>query len=461
MAGKAGRRGRGRFARLAAVLALFVQAAPLPAGTLRLDPENLYRLSLLMLDSGRPEQALAFSEALVRRDPGDARALAVKSWAERDLGRYGDAVQSARLAWASAETAPERFGAAMAVAQGLASGGHKFRAQWWLRRAMQAAPDDAARRVAERDFAYVRARSRLSLRLDLRVQPSSNVNNGSSADVLWFYGLPLVLSGDAQALSGVEGHFGLSARYRLQEDAGSRTDLVFGAMQSAVRLSDEAQVQAPDAEGGDYARARLDLGLEHRWRPAGSWELMASAGVARDWYGGAPLSRTKRLAFGAEKRLTPRLALRSSLALEWQDRLDSAISSARMQTLGFGATMVAAGSGARTDLALTLRDSASASDEVEGTLARLRLDWTPRQPVLGAEFSLGLWAERRDLPHSRFTAAGRADDTLGAELSLAFEKVDYMGFVPVVTLGTARTSSNVDLYDSRTTGISVSVRSKF
>ena len=42
-----------------------------------------------------------------------------------------------------------------------------------LRRAMEVAPDQGARRAAERDFRYVRTRSRLWLRFDASVRPSS------------------------------------------------------------------------------------------------------------------------------------------------------------------------------------------------------------------------------------------------------------------------------------------------
>ena len=53
------------------------------------------------------------------------------------------------------------------------------------------------------------------------------------------------------------------------------------------------------------------------------------------------------------------------------------------------------------------------------------------------------------------------DEGVGAELSLAFEKVDYMGFIPVVTLSGSRTRSNISLYDSQSLGVGFSIRSKF
>ncbi|MBK8440170.1 MAG: hypothetical protein IPL38_12040 [Rhodobacter sp.] len=149
---------------MAGALALGLAAAPgRPTGAepMELDAENLLRLAILMIDQGRPGRALGMAEALLARDPEDSGVLALKSRAERDLGLNDAAVGSARGAWAAADNAGQRYDAAMAMAQGLASDGQKFRAQFWLRRAMQAAPDPAAKKVAERDFAYVRTRSRL------------------------------------------------------------------------------------------------------------------------------------------------------------------------------------------------------------------------------------------------------------------------------------------------------------
>lgn len=445
----------------AGLFALALAAVPARAERVELDPGNMLRLSVMMLEQGRAEEARAFAEALHRRDPQDAAPLLVRSQAERELGLYGQSVRSARAAWVNAEDDGERYGAAMSAAQALASGGKRIRAQWWLRRAMQVAPDEGAKRVAERDFAYVRARSRLWLQFDVSLQPSNNVNNGSSADILWYWGFPLVISDDARALSGAEGSLGFTGKYRIQESERSKTDLRFSALQTAVWLSDEAKRQAPEAKGSDYAYASLDIGAEHAWKAGQGIEFRLLGTWGHTWYGGEPLSRVTRLAFSADKRIGPRLALRGGLSFERQDRRDSPVNSADMITANIGATLIPGEKADRFDLTLTLRDAASDSGETAHEMARLRLDWIRRERVLGAQFSLGLWAEARDYNASRYISGGREDRMFGGELSMVFEQADYMGFVPVMTLGTQRTDSNVGLFESDSLGVSVSVRSKF
>jgi tetratricopeptide (TPR) repeat protein len=439
--------------------------APRPAqaetAPVQLDARNVMTLAVMFLDQGRPAEALAFAEALLQRNPQDPAALALKSRAERDLQQFDAAVASGRAAWRAAESAGARFDAAMAVAQGLASGGQKFRAQFWLRRAMEAAPDEGARREAERDFAYVRNRSRLWLRFDASLRPSSNVNNGSSNGVLWFYGLPFALSGDAMALSGTEAQAALTLKYRVQEDERSKTDLRFGLMQKSVRLSTEAKAQAPRAKNSDYALTGVELAAEHVRRLDPRTEALAFVTLGKSWYGGQEMSEYLRLDLGMSRKLGKRLVLKAQVSAEAQERQDNALRSADIGSLSFGGALALGQAGDRAELMVTLRDTRSGSAEIDHDLARLRLDWDRGRPVLGAALSLGVWAETRDYARSRYSVEGREDMAWGGELSVGFEKIDYMGFVPVMTIEAQKTDSTIGLFDSETLGLRLSIRSKF
>lgn len=445
---------------LALVLALAAVALPAPAETVALDPANALKTTLVLLETGRSEQALAFAEALLQRDPHSSRVLSLKSRALRNLGRYEAAEEAARLAWRHAGTGAERFDAAMVRAQALASGEAKFRAQFWLRRAIEDAPDDATRRMAERDFAYVRTRSRLSLRFDVSIQPSSNVNNGSSQDTLWFYGYPLSLSGDAQALSGTKGTFGVTLKYRLAETEHGKTDLRLGVMQTLVTLSGEAQAQAPEADGADYTFAAAEIGLERTWRPFKGGEALVAGTLGHNSYGGAPMSDYARLDLGLSKTVTRRLSFKGSLSLEHQARQDYSLRSADVWTLGIGVVGRAANAD-RIALTLTFGDTRSDSVEVDHGRLRVQADWDHARPILGARLSLGVWAEARNYAQSRYSPDGREDASFGAELALAYQELDYMGFIPVMTLSGSNTDSNIGLYDTRSLGVGFSIRSKF
>lgn len=452
-----------RAAVLALILALPGQGRTDP---LVLDAENTLKLTVLLLGQGQSEKALSYATILAEDQPQNARILTVKATAERNLGRYDAAQASARLAWRHAQDDGQAWDAAMAMAQALASDGQKWRSQFWLRRAMQVAPDDGARRIAERDFGYVRNRSRLWLQFDADLRPSSNVNNGSSADYIWVHGVfpfpvQAQISGESRALSGMEGSLGINARYRLRESADARTDLRIGALQTMVWLSDSAQDQAPDMRGSDYAYASVNLGLEQVWKVSPSLELSAAGSLGQTWYGGDALADVSRLSFGARKAVAAGLVLDASLALERQDRVDAPVSSSDNVTLSLGGNRVMAASGDRLSLGLTLRDSRSESGRVAHEMARLRLDWTKRDPVLGARFSAGIWGEWRDYARADYTPGGRQDQIFGTELSMTFDTIDYMGFVPVMTLSASRNGSNVALYESENLGLGLSVRSKF
>jgi tetratricopeptide (TPR) repeat protein len=444
----------------AGLATLLLATAPARAEELRLDAGNLTQLALVMLDSQRPAQALAMAEALLKRNPKDAGALSIRSRALRDLGRYSEAVAAGKEAWAAAATAGLRYDAAMVTAQALASGGSKYRAQFWLRRAVEVAPDDGARRAAERDFNYVRSRSRLWLKFDASIQPSNNVNNGSASNILWYQGFPLVLSGDAQALSGTEAALGVTLKYRLAETEQAKTDLRVSLVQTSVALSGEAKAQAPGARGSDYNYGALELGLERQWRPFEKTEAFVAGSIGHNWYGGDALSNYVRLDLGLTKAMSKDLSLKGSLSLEHQDRLDSPMRSSDLLTLAMGVT-ARTKQRDRIDVVLSWRDTVSDSVEIEHERLKFQLDWTRARPVLGARFSLGLWAETRDYPMSRYAVGGRTDSSLGAEALLAFDKIDYMGFVPVVTLSGTRTDSNISLYDSETLGVGFSIRSAF
>ncbi|MFT4151915.1 MAG: surface lipoprotein assembly modifier [Paracoccaceae bacterium] len=441
---------------LGAVVAL---AAPVGAEPVRLTPDNMVQLTLLLLEHHRPAEALRFSQAMLDHDPQDVTALVLKSRAERDLGRYRAATATGRLAWRHAEGGGERYGAALAIAQGLSSDGQKFRAQFWLRRAMQEAPDPAARAAAERDFRYVRARSRLSLRFDLSVRPSSNVNGGSAADFIDFYGIPLTLSPDAKALSGVQGQASVTARWRTAESETAKTDLRFGWVEQQVALSGTARREAPMARGSDYAYAALELGVDQAWKLAGG-EATASATLGHNWYGGADMSDYARLDLGFSHGLGAGMAGNLGLSVERQDRLDVARRSATITELSAGAQKILPGRD-QLRFQLTARDSRSDAAEIDHTALAADLGWSRAAPVLGAGLDLGLTAEARDYPRSLYDPDGREDMRLSARVSLTLDKIDYMGFVPVVSLQAQKVNSNVSIYRMNSVGIGVSVRSRF
>jgi hypothetical protein len=136
---------------------------------------------------------------------------------------------TARKAWNGSSTPSERFGASMVMAQALSTSGAKTRAQLWLRRAAQNAPNENFKDIAIRDFRYVQRTNPWSTELSFAAAPSSNVNNGSARSTTRLFDLPFEfqLSGTARALSGIQYNAGFATRYRIAESQSSQSDLLF------------------------------------------------------------------------------------------------------------------------------------------------------------------------------------------------------------------------------------------
>jgi hypothetical protein len=440
---------------------LLALASAARAETVVLTPDNMTRMSILMLERGRPDVALKYADALLYRDPKDATALILKSRAERDMGQTGKATATGRLAWRNAESERERYGAAMAVAQGLASGGQKFRAQFWLRRAIQEAPDERAQKIAERDFKYVRNRSRLAFRLDFSARPSSNVNGGTSERILDFYGIPLTISPDSRALSGGRAQVIATARYRLAESTQAKTDLRLGVVERVVWLSDEAKAQAPMADASDYAYSGIELGLDRAWKlgvPGGEATVAFSLGHNR--YGGEDMSDYARLDLGVQRAWKGGYTGTVTVSAERQNRLDDPERSATLTTLAFGGAKRLKG-GDSLSLRLEGRTTRSDDPSIDHDAVSAQIGWSRAKPVLGTGLSMSLGIEARDYDESALSATGRHDLTARGTVGLSFDKLDYMGFIPTLTIEAEHTKSNIVLNRSHSFGVGLGIVSKF
>ena len=427
----------------------------------RLSPDQTRAAAQILLETGRARAALDLTEALLARDPGDVQALILQSQALRDLGRTNEAQRAARHAWAGAPEGPLKFGAAMVMAQALSSEEKRTRAQFWLRRAAQAAPDPGARAEAEQAFGYVRARNPWVFDLHVSAAPSSNVNNGSRRNSFWFYGFPVDLSGTARALSGHEATIGATATYRLVPREQSTTELRFSAMHKAVRLSGEARRIAPTARNGDFAYSAVEAGIWHQIdqgpRPFG---LGLGATLGHNWYGGDSLSDYLRLRAELDRPLGPRDALQLSLGAERTWRHDSAVQSSDEVSLALGWAHALANRD-RIETRISTKSTLSDADEAAHAAHAIRLRWKKAKPVAGIRLSAGLGYERRDYDRSRYTVDGRTDDRFSADLSMTFDKIDYMGFVPTLQITAGETRSNVGLFDARDLGMSLGFQSAF
>lgn len=456
------RSARAALSAVAFVAITFGFGAPLArAEPMVLTPDGMIQLAVTLLDRGQPEQALRFADALLQNTPQDATALIVKARAERDMARYPQAVSTARLAWRSADLPRERYGAALALAQGLASDGKRLRAQVWLRRAIEEAPNPAARAVAVRDFRYVRMRSRLALNLDLSVRPSSNVNGGTYERMIDFFGIPLTLSPDSRALAGGMVQGAATAKWRVAESGVSKTDLRFGTVQRQAWLNPSAKAEAPMARRGAYAFSGYEIGLDQAWKlPATGGEVTTAVSFGHNRYGGAPMSNYGRLELDLRHSFTADVSGQAGIIAERQLRTDDPDRTATI--LGANASLSQRLTGGnRLAVSLDLRDTSSTSDSIDHQAVSAGLNWTKAAPVLGMGVSMGVGVATRHYDRAPLNPAGRKDVSLRAQANLALQSQDYMGFIPVVSIEAEKTRSNIPIYRSQSLGLGLAIRSQF
>lgn len=454
--------------RLAAGLLAAVLLAPCGAWAEdAMTAQELRRIGYAMMAEGDAKGAEALAEALIARDAKDTAALMLRAQARLKLGQAGGARADARQVYRLSDQRQARFGAAMFVASSLVDDGYVTRGQLWLRRAAQAAPDAASRAVVAKDYDFVRSRNPWLWNFNLRANPSSNVNDGSTEATYTNPGIPwlgpeIEITGAQKALSGIEVAAGFGVTYRLPPTATTMTALHFRAEQTKVRLSSEAKRIAPGARGQDYDSASVEAGISRRWRPeAGRTTFAFGAYASHDWAGGYDLSNALRLEAQADRPLGAGVAGMVALSAERQWRLDSAVRSADVVSLTFGVQKQLANDD-RLQLTLGGRHTATDSPGLRNAAVTARLAWDKAAPLAGFSVGGALTFEARDYPDSPFDLRdGRQDRRMSLDISIQHEDVQFYGFSPTLDIRAARNHSDVGLYSSRDLGVTLGIQSSF
>lgn len=465
--------------RLVALLLGAVLAGPAPPPATAQAADAPVRLTLdqaratarQALAQGRPSVALQLATGLLQADPEDAEAHYIIALASLSLGDTGTSRGAARRAFHYSGPPAERYAAARVAARTAYADGRFTASQFWLRRAVQAAPTDEARAKAISDFRVARRRNPLRFDISAAVRPSNNFSGGTTLDryriedSLW-----VNVPDTQQALSGTRASVNLQLQYRLRDSARNETSLTgFGTI-SRARLSDEAREIAPTVQDSDFDYSYAQLGVRHRQLlGAGRTELVLGLERGRRWEQGAP-SYTQR---SGSATINHRLGTRTRLSFGVQGAdLHFVETPGRLYftrrgfvTLGYtranGDRLTGTLQGLRTlsDIDLQTNDAGSAI---------LRYDWAaPLGPVrVGASLRRN-WAHYPTYPYldSSFRIVeldgGRKDVGHTLSLDMTVFQLDYAGFTPTVTLETSKTDSNVPGYTTDSLGVSIGFRSAF
>ncbi len=427
--------------------------------------EEARLVGVAAIEAGRPDVAADIAMQMLQRNPDDAFARFLLARAHMDAGHLRAAGAEARLAFRLSDSPEQRHQSARLVAQSAWNEGRIGVAQRWLRRAAVAAPAPVARAERVRELAAVRAANPLDVSLSFAINPSDNVNDGSSSAFNVIDGVPVVgtLSADGQALSGVVAQVRTGVSYRLpgagQLTLGARLDW------RRVDLSQSARDKVPGIDPRQYDSGRAEVSLVRAWTPEGAaWqaETGVAAGVQIDgedlryrylrldgaWMRGVGDRTGVDLGFGVERRSTQP----GQSDPEW------------VGSLSVGLRRALAG-----DDLLTSRLYTSQTDTpVEGRGSHtwgVDVAYARGRPIGPARLSLQAGYSETAFPGYRvgFIAVpgGRQDKSLTAGMTLTFPGIEVQGFSPRVSIMHSDTRSNVSRFETKKTGITLGLTASF
>lgn len=451
-----------RLARTGCLAAFFAACATPQHAQTQLELDDARLLTFQLIADGQYENAAALARTILQADPNDQAALLALAQAERGAGRMSTAIKAAKAAWRNSETQAEKYASSTVAAQALSSDGKPLRAQFWLRRAAQHAPNELFKARAKRDFSYVQQINPMRIDLRFSVAPSSNINNGSKSDTIEIAGLPFAISGDAQALSGIEYNLGTTLSYRLPK-AGD-WDLTGSTSFDAkfYTLSSGAKALAPMVSSSDYAFEELDAQISaRRIDDDGMGATNLSFKVGQNWYGGNTLTKFASVGLGRQIKAGERSSLTFNLGLERQFRRDNDLRSADVVSLSgtWGHRLASGGAIWLTGYASdTASDSAAIAQETLGAVIR----FAPAKPVFAkTQLELSLGYQNKSFDRALPFFSRRIDDRVSASATMIFNDLDYFGFAPTAELSASKTSSTVTQYDIEDLGLKIGLRSTF
>ena len=375
------------------------------------------------------------------------------------------AIAVAKETYRIATTDEEKYVAARLIAHAYATREQYLLAQIWLRLASQSAELPKQIDSIKEDYRHLNDLKPLSLDLSFGAQPSSNINIISPAghsDALG-RGLPIVISKDAEPISGFSYNFDADVSYRLNTTADSTSYLTFNLSGITYTLSNQSREKLTDSalhvQGSDYAQVDLTIGLIHR-QPliAGMHPTTFSIEAGKSYYGG--IAYAEQSTIGASQPLFVDENNYFAINGTMQNQFINQGENLSVRNLS-ASWMHAFRAGDVASIFGSITDSTSENDVQEYIGLQAGLNFSPLQTLHGLdldftfEFEIGKF-ERSDL--AIFT---REDKTYSGYLDAAITQVEYFGFQPVITAAVRWTDSSLDLFDSNGYDVGFKIASSF
>lgn len=439
-------------------------------------------LAVASLREGKPQLAYSISKEMLKANPKDAAAYFVIAQSLEQLRDPKLGRRAAGYAFRYAQSPNDRFLAAQMAARLSYQAKQYGYAQYWLRRSIDSAPNPNLRQQTINDFKRISRENPLRYNLQFSIAPSDNVNSGtdntySTADGLTGGG---VISDDGQPLSGVVVKGQIVGSYRLGVSKTSETRLTARLSTRQVILSSSAKRKLQSSpfpsvqnkDGSDFASTTLELGIAHNFalgrsaaNPRGNGYGRVSFSLGQQWYASAPYSRFAKIGFSRGINLKQGRFLTFSAYYTRRD-YDDRFPSDRIELRADYAHSFT--SGAQLGTGLHLSQTRAGGNNRDNDSASLYVSFKPAKRLGPAKARFTLAAVQSNYPSylllNPFPTAvpgGRRDTTLFGSASFQFDRFEFAGFSPELTISTRRTSSNVSRFDTNELSMSIGIKSNF
>ena len=455
------------FSRLSFLAAILLSmSSPVLAQNLTgdaLSPQQFYNLGLALMRDGDPQDAANVADVLLQRKADDPAALILRAEAAIALGDFSGAARFARAAYYAQTSGVQKFAAARLVALAHSQLNQDSRAQVWLRRARQYAPNAQTARSVADDYRFLRDRNPWSSSFRFGVTPSSNVNGGSSSDTLFLPGIPfpLTLSNDAKALPGLKVSVGGNTSYRLAASNTAVTFLTASADMRTYALSPSATELVPDVRGSDFSDATLAFGIKHRRiLSEGARPTDFALQIGQTCYGSAPYSQFSEGSVGQSFKIGTNNLITASLNAQ---RRTSLTDNAPVTTVSLNTRWRRNLQNSDTlSFGINVGRAKSIALDSDYTSIKYSANYSFSESFAGMRFGFGIDAETRDFVATRFLRSEpRADKSIALNMSVEFADWEFYGFRPVLNAQIKRDQSNVDLFDRDYSSLGFDLRSSF
>jgi hypothetical protein len=424
-------------------------------------------LAVQALRAGELPLAMEVARKLLEVDPDDRTALIIMAAASPQVGDPTAGWRAGARAWRVSDTDAQKYEAARLAALAAANAEHFTLATIWLRIALTAAPNDAARDQTVADARTIARRNPWSTSLSFSLVPSSNINGGAAGDELVVNGTANGnLSEDAVALAGWRASFGFATQYRLHENAESRTTVALRYQGNRVRITSDDDV--PDEA---LTTNLTELTLRHiRALENGTISARLAAGTVdyRDGNKAAGMTEFGKydvLRFGVDRQfaVSDNVGLALTAQRDWLQYLDTDIDAIERTILRSTATYARANS---DSVSLTLGFTDSVGDNTNYTSQEWTLQGAYRwaEPIGPVSLSLNAGLKWSDYPEYELFGSndvGRQDTTVFYGVNIGFHDVEYAGFTPGVSINGSHAQSNFSRFERDTISVGFTMRSVF